>query len=428
VIFLTGGAGMIGRSLLASLVGMPSRAEVIALEHKQPIAAAPGIRVLAGDISRDTRLGLAPADVDSIAPFVTTIIHGAAATRFDEPISDALGTNARGTRNVLEFARRCPRLERVVALSTAHVAGKRKGIIFEDDLEHDAGFVNTYEASKYEAERELRAAMRDLPVAVARISTVSGDSCTGIVPKPTALHQAVRLMYAGLAPMVPGAEDSPVDLVALDHVARTIVLLATDGFKAGETWHVCAGADAVPLGELLDATLLTFAEHRPAWRKRTIERPAIVDLPTFELFCKTVEQAGDATLRAATAAISRFAPQLAFPKRFDDRRCQAALARAGITRPESRLVWVRTVKRLIQPSTVDLESRILEFVRARLLAESQIRVDEDTYLFDAGLVDSLKILQLIAFVEQEIGRSIPDTDVVMRNFRSVRTMARHFGS
>lgn len=75
-----------------------------------------------------------------------------------------------------------------------------------------------------------------------------------------------------------------------------------------------------------------------------------------------------------------------------------------------------------------LEARLLEFVRRDLLRHSEMTIDEDTYLFDEGLIDSLKILQLIAFVEVETGRTIPDRDVVMSNFRTVRTIARQFGS
>jgi acyl carrier protein len=73
------------------------------------------------------------------------------------------------------------------------------------------------------------------------------------------------------------------------------------------------------------------------------------------------------------------------------------------------------------------ETRLLEFVRDELLGTSGRPVDEETYLFDDGLVDSLKILQLIAFVEIETGQTIPDRDVVMANFRTVRAIARRFG-
>jgi acyl carrier protein len=75
-----------------------------------------------------------------------------------------------------------------------------------------------------------------------------------------------------------------------------------------------------------------------------------------------------------------------------------------------------------------LEARLLEFVRRDLLTAAAGPIDEDTYLFDEGLVDSLKILQLIAFIEVQTGTTIPDRDVVMENFRSVRTIARRFGT
>ena len=74
-----------------------------------------------------------------------------------------------------------------------------------------------------------------------------------------------------------------------------------------------------------------------------------------------------------------------------------------------------------------LESRLLDFVRGELLQRPGTHISEDSYLFEDGLIDSLKILQLIAFVEVETGRSIPDAEVVMEHFRSVRTIARRFG-
>lgn len=429
VILVTGASGTLGRALVDEMAGRPSVEEVIALAHTEPLAPeAPSVRVVSGDVTSDDSLGLATTDAKAVSSRVTAIIHAAANTRFDAALPEAQAANVEGTRHVLAFARRCPRLERLVALSTTHVAGRRTGAVFEDDLEHGFGFVNHYEATKHEAERELRTAMADLPIAVARLSTVTGDSRTGALARKGAIQQAVRCMYASLAPMVPGREDSPVDVIALDYAVQAVALLTTGGFEAGATWHVCAGSDTVPFGELLDLTIETFLEHRPSWRKRAIERPVLVDLPTFELFCQSVEQVGDSTLRASTAVIARFAPQLAFPKSFDDRRCRAALARAGVTRPPSREVWSRMVRHLIQPEDADLESRLLGFVRTHLLDGRDVPIDTDSHLFDEGLIDSLKILQLIAFIETEIGRTIPDRDIVMEYFRSVRRMAARFAA
>ena len=71
-------------------------------------------------------------------------------------------------------------------------------------------------------------------------------------------------------------------------------------------------------------------------------------------------------------------------------------------------------------------NELLNFVNQQLLPDSPDKVQPDTLLFDDGLVDSLKILQLIAFIEMKTGRTIPDREVVMSNFRSVKTITRHF--
>jgi acyl carrier protein len=73
------------------------------------------------------------------------------------------------------------------------------------------------------------------------------------------------------------------------------------------------------------------------------------------------------------------------------------------------------------------EQRVLAFVRRELLADRRIDIDEHTYLFEDGLIDSLKILQLIAFLEVETDRAIPDREIVMEHFRTVKAMAARFG-
>jgi acyl carrier protein len=72
------------------------------------------------------------------------------------------------------------------------------------------------------------------------------------------------------------------------------------------------------------------------------------------------------------------------------------------------------------------EERILTFIRRELLSGRQVDISEDTYLFDEGLIDSLKILQLIAFLEVETDRTIPDREIVMEHFRTVKAMAGRF--
>lgn len=352
-VLVTGATGSIGRPLLRALAERGVQ-RIYALMHVGPLEnAGPSVRAIAGDVTAGADLGLDPGIADEVCSTITGIVHAAADTRFGAPLDAARIVNAGGTRNVLAFTGRCRRLDRIVALSTTHVAGRRSGGIFEDELEHDAGFVNAYEASKYDAERELRARSGELPISVCRLSTVAGDSRSGEIGRRGAIHQAVLFMYAGLAPMVPGREDSPVDIVALDHVLDAVAWLSTGGFEAGRTWHVCAGSDAIAAGELLDLTLAAFETYRPSWRRRAIARPALVDLDTFELFRRSVDQVGDHSLRASADVVAHFAPQLSFPKRFDNQRCAAALAAAGIEPPAIRDTWRNMVRRLIQPAGVD---------------------------------------------------------------------------
>jgi long-chain acyl-CoA synthetase len=345
VTLVTGGDGAIGTPLVAALAA--DAAAVVSLSRGAHLGARPGVHVLGGDILRGATLGLDHATAAAIRARVTTIVHAAAVTRFDASLDIARQTNVEGTAHVLAFAAECPHLERVCALSTVYVAGRRTGHILEPDLEHDGGFVNNYEQSKYESEQLLRDWMGRLPIAVCRLSTTLGDSASGRIDRPAAIHQAIRFLHHSLLPMIPGSPESAVDLIPTDYAVAAIRHLSGPGFVAGATFHVCAGTDALREDELIDLTVDTFLRHRPAWRRRAIEKPVIVALDTFELFRRSVEEVADSALAASVAVLGHFAPQLAFPKTFDDEGCRASLARAGIHRPPVRDTLINVVKYLL---------------------------------------------------------------------------------
>lgn len=47
-------------------------------------------------------------------------------------------------------------------------------------------------------------------------------------------------------------------------------------------------------------------------------------------------------------------------------------------------------------------------------------ISEDEELLLSGLLDSLGIMQLVAFIEDELALGVPPEDVTIENFRSVR--------
>lgn len=60
------------------------------------------------------------------------------------------------------------------------------------------------------------------------------------------------------------------------------------------------------------------------------------------------------------------------------------------------------------------------------VAPKGVTVLADTPLFATRLLDSLKVLELIAFTEQAIGRVIPDSHIRMDNFQTVSRIAAVF--
>ena len=366
-ILVTGGTGTLGREVVRRLVGGPDAPRVVVLargaasadllSYTDPVLAEwadrdprADVRVARGDLLAGPSLGLSPHVHAALASEVTDVLHCAAATTFTLPLVEARAANVAGTEAVLRFAGECRSLRQVGCFSTVYVAGRRTGRIGEDDLDDGrAGFVNSYEQSKHEMERVLRAAMGSLPIAVYRSSTIVGDSRTGAVRGFNAFHHAVRLLYQGLAPMVPGDDAHCVDLVPVDYVASAAVWLFVRRFVPGRTYHLCSGADrSASLGALVDATVDAFYRFRPAWRKRSIEKPAIVDLGTYELFVRSVEETGNDVLKQATRAIQAFAYQLAYPKVFDTRGTSAALEGSGVTAPPVLDYYPRVIRHCIE--------------------------------------------------------------------------------
>src|SRR5205085_9793893 len=227
------------------------------------------------------------------------------------------------------------------------VAGRRIDDIYDGELDHNYGFVKAYEQSKYDAEQLLSSAHR-LPSSTIRLSAIFGDSQDGAIGRLGAIHHALRFIFHSLAPFVPGTPASPVDLISLDFAAESVAALAFPQFTPGTTWHVCGGADALPLEEMLELTLQLFYRYRPAWRKRVIEKPAIVGLETFDLFVKSVEEMDESALKDSVALFKHFAPQLAYPKRFNDTATLKVLEREGIIRPQVREYFPKVVRFLLE--------------------------------------------------------------------------------
>ena len=76
-------------------------------------------------------------------------------------------------------------------------------------------------------------------------------------------------------------------------------------------------------------------------------------------------------------------------------------------------------------STPQFIEEMVRWLNARV-ARPGVTVAADTPLFEGGLIDSIRVLELIAWTEDAIGSVIPDARIRMDNFRTVRRIAEVF--
>jgi thioester reductase-like protein len=219
------------------------------------------IEVFAADTAAE-HCGLSARDWAAVAGGATRVIHSAAAVRFDAPPEEARRANVGGVRNLLDVAEAAGRsgsLRSFTHVSTAYVAGRRTGIVREDELDAGQRFRNTYELTKCEAEGLVRARVRDLPVVIARPSIVVGDSRTGVTTSFHTMYWPLRAYVQKRWRIVPGRPQTPIDMVPVDFVAEATVHLAWSEQAVGRSLHLCAGpARSSTIGEVAGAAARFF--------------------------------------------------------------------------------------------------------------------------------------------------------------------------
>lgn len=73
----------------------------------------------------------------------------------------------------------------------------------------------------------------------------------------------------------------------------------------------------------------------------------------------------------------------------------------------------------------DAQNAIKEFIQTELAVGLTRDIAPDEDLFTSGILDSLAILQLVMFIEEQFGVEVPDGDVVFENFHSVAAIQEY---
>jgi thioester reductase-like protein len=340
-VFLTGATGFVGMELLARYLERTDR-EVFALVRARdddeadarlraavsmvlPDSAAYADRLVAvrGDVC-EPALGMTERRRRAVAAEVGEIVHSAASVSFSLPLDESRAINVEGTRRILDFAELCARqggLRRLGHVSTAYVAGDRRGSFAEDDLDVGQGFRNPYERSKFESELLVRSRMDRLPIQVFRPSIVVGEQSTGWTPTFNVIYWPLRAFSKGVYAAIPARRSAPVDVVPVDFVADAIFELMRRAGAAGETYNLAAGPQATTVGELIERGSEYFGKRPP-----TVIPPELYRRVAHPLI---VRRANERT-RAALERSEVFFPYFAMRVRYDTTRTIARLRGTGV--------------------------------------------------------------------------------------------------
>ena len=69
---------------------------------------------------------------------------------------------------------------------------------------------------------------------------------------------------------------------------------------------------------------------------------------------------------------------------------------------------------------MNIENEIREYILSDLLFDRQgLFISNDEEILEKKIIDSMALVQLISFIEEQYGISIEDEDLVIENFRSI---------
>lgn len=66
-----------------------------------------------------------------------------------------------------------------------------------------------------------------------------------------------------------------------------------------------------------------------------------------------------------------------------------------------------------------MRERLARYISTELLNQSDLVIADDDDLLTSGLLDSLSVMSVVYFIEQEAGIDIPAEDVTIENFESL---------
>lgn len=253
--------------------------------------------------------GIEPGKRASLQDNVTHVINCAASVQFDLPIRQAAQSNVTTALEMLDFARGCRKLDRLISVSTAYVTphgtddepvleqlaplpadatelyeGILRGEIDEDELLAATGHPNTYTLTKCIAEHLLSERQGQTPLALVRPSIISSSlhrPFPGWIDSPAAFALFAAQIGAGRMRAVIARPEARLDVIPCDAVADRLIDVAfkpmrMNGSPVSAILHAVAGPENSPNIRACIKTIETFFAQNPDTRRANRDLSASV--------------------------------------------------------------------------------------------------------------------------------------------------------
>jgi acyl carrier protein len=71
-----------------------------------------------------------------------------------------------------------------------------------------------------------------------------------------------------------------------------------------------------------------------------------------------------------------------------------------------------------------IRNSVRQFIKETFLVDE---VGDDESFLASGVIDSLGVMQLVTFIESQLGSKVPDKDLIPDNFDSISRIAAYVG-
>ncbi|PIP68073.1 MAG: hypothetical protein CO035_01900 [Candidatus Omnitrophica bacterium CG_4_9_14_0_2_um_filter_42_8] len=280
-IFITGGTGFLGWDIAKNLLedknsrlyflareksGLTAENRIIGLVKKDYGAGKAGdildrVELIEGDITAPG-LRIEKKLLGKLCKEIDVIYHSAALCEFGVTWDKIKIINVDGTKNVLEFAKKCINLRNFNHISTVALAGNFSGVFYENYLDKNQRFNNTYERSKFEAEKLVRAYEKEgLKVSIFRPGIITGNYTTGYTTNFQMFYQFLHILSLELFDELPVNKDVKYGFSPVDYVAKAIGLIPYD-VESGKIYHI-TNPNTISFNSFLDNASRYFGFKKP---------------------------------------------------------------------------------------------------------------------------------------------------------------------